>query len=801
MAERPSRPYLVGYPDRLSVRPGDDVEVMAATDRPGRAAASLVRLGAGEVTGAVRETVIADLGDVDVERQWTQNGSFMVVPGASHPWPAGPFVAAVLAMPTRFGRRQVLLAQSSTAGAWSLHLDEVGRPVAAVGSVGHPVAAVDGVGRPVAAVDGDGGSVAVGDDPLVEGAWYVVAAGFDPEFGVSVASRPLAQTAAWRTALDSTVVGSAARTEGPLPFGGLLAAPLVVAAAPLGAADAAGAAPADPGGTAPAEAYGWCYDGKLELPQLLTGSLDADLVDRLAAGELVRDRLLVGWDFAVRLAAAGRPGASAGSPGTSPAGSPGAASAGGPDRLAPGLGTAGCDGVLWNTPTDAVTGHSWDGAEQDFRQVPDQYGAIHFHHDDLDDCRWSPTVRLSLAADLPSGAYAVRLADDRGVVDRVPFFVRAATPAAPILFLVPTASYLAYANDHPVSDGSFSEATAAQVPVMYEDDLLLHEHREWGLSCYDSHQDGSGVGVSTARRPMLNMRPTHRYHVGSWQLPSDLAILNWLDDEGIAYDVATDEDLHREGADLLAPYRVLVTGTHAEYYSTPMLDAVETYLDGGGRLAYLGANGFYWRVGFDPDRPWLMELRRGQAGSRAWESAPGETHMSSTGERGGLWRHLGRPPQRLTGVGYAAQGFDRSGWYRRLTDSHDPRAAFIFDGVTDDVFGTTGTVGGGAVGQEIDRYDRTLGTPADALLLATSQGLTEGYRRCVEELLFTLPGTSALVDPQVRGDMVYHVKPGGGAVFAVGSIAWGGALGVDPAVTRITRNVLHRFSDPAPLPW
>src|SRR6185437_15971026 len=103
MAERPSRPYLVGYPDRLSVRPGDDVEVMAATDRPGRAAASLVRLGAGEVTGAVRETVIADLGDVDVERQWTQNGSFMVVPGASHPWPAGPFVAAVLAMPTRFG--------------------------------------------------------------------------------------------------------------------------------------------------------------------------------------------------------------------------------------------------------------------------------------------------------------------------------------------------------------------------------------------------------------------------------------------------------------------------------------------------------------------------------------------------------------------------------------------------------------------------------------------------------------------------------------------------------------------------
>ena len=49
--------------------------------------------------------------------------------------------------------------------------------------------------------------------------------------------------------------------------------------------------------------------------------------------------------------------------------------------------------------------------------------------------------------------------------------------------------------------------------------------------------------------------------------------------------------------------------------------AVESYLAAGGRLAYLGANGFYWRVAFDPDRPWVMELRRGQAGSRAWESA------------------------------------------------------------------------------------------------------------------------------------------------------------------------------------
>jgi N,N-dimethylformamidase len=172
-----------------------------------------------------------------------------------------------------------------------------------------------------------------------------------------------------------------------------------------------------------------------------------------------------------------------------------------------------------------------------------------------------------------------------------------------------------------------------------------------------------------------------------------------------------------------------------------------------------------------------------------------------SGERGGLWRHLGRPPQKLTGAGYAAQGFDRSGWYRRLPDSFDPRVAFVFAGVDGEVFGTASAIGGGAVGQELDRYDGDLGTPHDALLLATSEGLTEGYQRCVEEILFTVPGANALCDPHVRADVVYHVKVGGGAVFATGSIAWTAALGIDDGVSRITRNVLARFVDPAPLPW
>jgi N,N-dimethylformamidase len=35
-----------------------------------------------------------------------------------------------------------------------------------------------------------------------------------------------------------------------------------------------------------------------------------------------------------------------------------------------------------------VRGHNWTGEYTDWRQAPDQYGAIHFHDDDLADACW-----------------------------------------------------------------------------------------------------------------------------------------------------------------------------------------------------------------------------------------------------------------------------------------------------------------------------------------------------------------------------------------------------------------------------
>jgi N,N-dimethylformamidase len=200
-----------------------------------------------------------------------------------------------------------------------------------------------------------------------------------------------------------------------------------------------------------------------------------------------------------------------------------------------------------------------------------------------------------------------------------------------------------------------------------------------------------------------------------------------------------------------------------------------------------------------------MEVRRSEAGTRPHQAPAGEYYLSTNGELGALWRNRGRPPQRLVGVGFTAQGFDRSVHYVRMPDSFDPRAAFIFDGVgPDERIGDFGIMGGGAAGAEVDRYDLELGTPPDALLLATSVPFSDNYNRVSEEILETPPGTRGSQDPEIRSDVVYFRLAGGGAVFSTGSIAWTGSLGhngYDNNVSRITGNVLRRFASPEPLDW
>ncbi|HTS94808.1 MAG TPA: N,N-dimethylformamidase beta subunit family domain-containing protein [Stellaceae bacterium] len=450
-----------------------------------------------------------------------------------------------------------------------------------------------------------------------------------------------------------------------------------------------------------------------------------------------------------------------------------------------------------NAPKRAVTGSKWDGSVQNWRDDPSQYAAVHFHGDDLYDARWKPGLKFRLPENLRSGVYAVRL-EASGPAFRVSFIVspKPGAPRAKLAVLASTATYLVYANyRRRMLPGPF-ELSMGHLPTVDLTDVLLAEHPEYASSTYDLHRDGFGISHASLRRPLFNMRPTGRF----WNFALDLCLIDWLEAQGIAYDVITDHELHTRGLDLLAPYAAVMSGCHPEYHSLEMMQAIEAYLGGGGRFMYMGGNGFYWRISFNPAYPDLIELRRAEDGTRSWAEEPGQ-YYHATGEYGGLWRRIGRPPNALVGIGFIAQGFDAGSYYRRTAASRDPRAAFMFAGIGDEIIGDFCASGGGAAGLEIDCYDAKLGSPPHALVVASSENHSQAFLLVNEEILSNIRGVDGTLNDRVRADIVFFETPSGGAVFSVGSIAFVGSLGHDNYrnnVSRLIRNVVDRFIDPAP---
>jgi N,N-dimethylformamidase len=215
----------------------------------------------------------------------------------------------------------------------------------------------------------------------------------------------------------------------------------------------------------------------------------------------------------------------------------------------------------------------------------------------------------------------------------------------------------------------------------------------------------------------------------------------------------------------------------------------------------MGGNGWYWRIAFHDELPGVIEVRRAEDGIRSWEAEPGEYYQSFNGEYGGLWRRCGRPPNVMAGIGFVAQGFDVSTYYRRAPDADNPRVRFIFEGVPDKVIGDFGLIGGGAAGIELDCINRGLGSPPNILRLASSEDHSPLMLLVNEEFTATLPNLGGDQNPRVRADLSFFETPAGGAVFATGSIAWCGSLpwnGYENTVSRITLNTLRRFMEPEP---
>ncbi|MEZ5650886.1 MAG: DUF6605 domain-containing protein [Burkholderiaceae bacterium] len=739
---------LAAYADRLSVRPGQTIHFHVASATGADTHIELVRVISADANPNGPGIVLAPLSVApDTIRQPSAQavpyGSYAVVPALPPTLGGHSTTIACRVLPTAFGRERTLLHHHDGESGWSLGFDEHGALIACVNGLRLRTqqALKAGVWAFVwLRIDVDGPQASIGHRALHLGL---------PD------DRPGARQDRASSAIDA-----------PAPI-----------------------APGTPMhiGCGIPERHDH-FSGRVEQPTLFAGALGDIALNALANGEsAVLEQAIAHWDLARE-------------PGSS--------------RIVD-VGPHGCHGRLVNSPTRAVTGSRWSGREMRWRDAPADYAAIHFHDDDLSDCQWPACYAWQVPEGTRSAVYALRLRSGAHE-ENVPFFVvpPKGKATAPIAVLASTFTYTVYGNNVRPEwdrDPTWQQGWRDQSAAWGAYPANPGDHREYGLSTYDLHTDGSGIGIASWHRPMLNVRigyityPDEPLRAsGLRHFPADTHLIAWLDKHGHEVDIISDQELHDEGVSLLSRYRVLMTGSHPEYHTRPMIDAITQFRDRGGRLIYLGGNGFYWKIALDPERDGIIEIRRAEGGIRAWAAEPGEYYHQFDGEYGGLWRRNGRPPQQLAGVGFTAQGNFLGSYYRRCAAADDPRAAWIFAGVDDEIIGRHGLSGHGAAGFELDRADPALGTPEHALVLARSENHPPEapWILVPEEMLthlLTVPRVPAR--ELIHADMTFFETAGGGAVFSTGSITFCGSLvtnGFDNDCSRILDNVVRRFADAAP---
>lgn len=144
-----------------------------------------------------------------------------------------------------------------------------------------------------------------------------------------------------------------------------------------------------------------------------------------------------------------------------------------------------------NLPTFCTTSSRWNGSSFDPRLEPSHYDAIHCHDDDLGPLSWPACFRADLPRDAASGVYAFEIAHERGT-DQIVFFVVASAPRNRLLFLVPTATYLAYADEF-LPEHLYEWKCPDRGQQFAIDNNLR--------SLYDYHSDASGVSICSYRKP------------------------------------------------------------------------------------------------------------------------------------------------------------------------------------------------------------------------------------------------------------------------------------------------------------
>ncbi|ANW17088.1 hypothetical protein I3J09_02020 [Streptomyces clavuligerus] len=421
---------------------------------------------------------------------------------------------------------------------------------------------------------------------------------------------------------------------------------------------------------------------------------------------------------------------------------------------------------------DGVAGHAspaadWALPRQEFR-IPEE---------------WPPGIYLAhLVEGDERQARAVPLLDDSGIegFGREFFVVRPRRPGSHGRILYKKSTFTRHAYNRSDAEGVVRESSLYDHPV---------------------YQEG-GDGEPRGHRLSLH-RPGGVIDLAWWDAP----FIAWLERCGYGVEYCTDLDLH-EDPGLLAPYDLLLSVGHDEYWSAAMRDRVAAHVARGGNVAFLSANTCWWRVHpVDGNTAFVSDTdhRVGDAyphlpATDLWWPAPpegvGSPENTLTGvsfRNGGMWP--GEWPGDRPREGYTVQHADH--WVFEGTGLRDGR-----DGGPADRLGA----GTALIGYECDgaafAYDErgtawasgVDGTPESFLILGLY--LLDPVHEDFHQLKWghwNCPEREASITSPRAATMGIHTA--GGTVFTAGTVDWPVVCGreLDAGVVRVTRNVLDRL--------
>jgi hypothetical protein len=320
---------------------------------------------------------------------------------------------------------------------------------------------------------------------------------------------------------------------------------------------------------------------------------------------------------------------------------------------------------------------------------------------------------LVQTGDWPSGLYATRLETPDGRVGFAPFVLRATTPGGTRAAVVlPTNTWQAY-------------------------------------NLYDADGDGWGdTWYAGGTPPVVLDRPYRDRGVPPRFVRYDFPFVRWLEKTRRDPDFLVDDDLDvvPNGDELRRLYDLVVFPGHTEYVTSHAYDVVERFRDLGGRLVFLSANNFFWKV-----------ERSGPAIRRIAQ-----------------WRSAGRPEARLLGIQY------------RANDDGQRQAPFI---VTDReatpwLFEGTGLENGDLLGEEVGGF----GIEIDMTTPLSPPGTR------VPAMIPNLFGLG------LHAEMAYYETAAGARVFSAGVLDFPAVLYTAPGIRLLDNLWRHMLADLEPEP-